>query len=155
MQVLEHLPDHSRIWIYQTDRPLSGDEMLRGQQELNVFLSSWAAHGTQLYGGAEFINPFILLIAVDEQRVPASGCSIDTLTRFIHDLGNELSCDFFVRLKVTGIMEGQWTQLNFEDIERWNESLKIIDPSIANLGKFRSVGLVTPAQSGIQHLFNH
>ena len=153
MQVLEHLPDHSRIWIYQTDRPLSGDEMLRGLQKLNLFLSSWAAHGTQLYGGAEFINPFILLIAVDEQRVPASGCSIDTLTRFIQDMGNTLTCDFFVRLKVTGILEGQWTQLDFSDVPLHTE-FKLIDPTISELGEFRKKGLTYPTDSGLSAIFN-
>jgi hypothetical protein len=151
--VLKELPDHSRLWIYQTDRALTADEMGHALTELSAFLSSWAAHGNQLVGGAEFINPYVLIVAADEHCVPASGCSIDTLTRFITELGNKLNCDFFVRIKVTGMSHSQWKQYTFNEVSSISD-LVIIDTTIQHLGEFRAKGLVSPADSGLSRIFS-
>ena len=41
-----------------------------------------------------------MIVAVDEAQSPASGCSIDSLTRVIKDLGARLNVDFFNRLNI-------------------------------------------------------
>lgn len=153
MELLAHLPDHSRIWIYQTDRPLSPAEQAISTEKLHEFIASWAAHGNQLYGGFAFINPFILLVAVDEQRVSASGCSIDSLTRFISGLGQSLNCDFFVRMKVTALKDDQWRQIDFSEINPAGH-YKIVDTTIPYLGEFRKKGIVAPLESGLSRIFN-
>lgn len=68
---------HSRVWIYQSDRKLTDPEVGKIQQELDDFTIGWTAHNNQLKARAEIrYNRFLILI-VDESQAGASGCSID------------------------------------------------------------------------------
>lgn len=95
------LVDHSRVWIFQADRFLNESELNVIQKKMNEFIPTWAAHGNDLYGGYSVENNLFLIVGVDESRSPASGCSIDSLTRVVKDLGAELSIDFFNRLAIS------------------------------------------------------
>ena len=44
----ESLPEESRIWIYQSNRKFSDEEMAEIETALQAFLQNWAAHGTSL-----------------------------------------------------------------------------------------------------------
>lgn len=95
-----NLAAHSRIWIFQANRFLSSEEVEAIQAELKPFIVEWAAHGEELYGDFSVENELFIIVGVDEQRVPPSGCSIDTLTHKIQELGDKFKIDFFDRLKI-------------------------------------------------------
>jgi hypothetical protein len=42
------LPDYSKIWIYQSNRRLTTDELELITNRTKIFLEQWAAHGTGL-----------------------------------------------------------------------------------------------------------
>lgn len=97
---LTHLSPNSRTWIFQADRILNEKEITAIDKALGDFIPQWASHGNDLYGGFRIEENLFVVIAVDEARSPASGCSIDSLTRVIQDLGRQLSIDFFNRLAI-------------------------------------------------------
>ena len=97
---LTYLAAHSRVWIFQADRFLNEKEILLVNLTMNEFIPNWASHGNDLYGGFELKDALFLIVAVDEAQSPASGCSIDSLTRVIKDLGARLKVDFFNRLNI-------------------------------------------------------
>ena len=77
---------HSRVWIYQSDRKLTADEVVQIQMNLDNFTRSWTAHNNQLKAKAEIrYNRFLVLI-VDESQAGASGCSIDKSVNFMKQL---------------------------------------------------------------------
>ena len=41
----ENLPEDSRIWIYQANRKLSGEEVEMINEKAKAFLVNWTAHG--------------------------------------------------------------------------------------------------------------
>lgn len=94
------LAPHSRVWIFQANRFLKESEVTFVKNEMLPFVKQWASHGNELYGDFTVQNDLFLIVAVDEQRAPASGCSIDTLMRKIQEIGDELGVDFTDRLKV-------------------------------------------------------
>ncbi|MFN4234992.1 MAG: ABC transporter ATPase [Bacteroidia bacterium] len=97
---INEMPDHSRVWIYQSDRKFSDDEVAAIEQKLADFISNWASHGTPLKAsGAVLYNRFLIILA-DEDSVKASGCSIDKSVAFVKQLEKELKCDFFNRLLI-------------------------------------------------------
>ena len=58
----ENLPDDSRIWIYQSSRKLSDQEVEIILPRLTQFLEQWTAHGTDLEAGFEIkYNRFIVI----------------------------------------------------------------------------------------------
>lgn len=94
------LPPYSRVWIFQTDRFLTDSECREIQLRLNEFIPNWASHGNGLNGGFKLEKNLFVIIGVDESKSMASGCSIDSLTRVIKELGTSLNVDFFNRLAI-------------------------------------------------------
>ncbi len=98
---INEMPDHSRVWVYQSDKKFSDDEVVKIEQLLLEFIGNWATHGTALKAsGAVLYNRFVIIMA-DEASVKASGCSIDKSVAFIKQLEKEFNCDFFNRLLIT------------------------------------------------------
>ncbi|MFN3405116.1 MAG: hypothetical protein ACK40G_13525 [Cytophagaceae bacterium] len=90
----DQLSPESRIWIYQSPRPFSENDIQAIKTVLENFISGWDSHGNKIFGSYNiFYNQFVV-VGVDESVANASGCSIDKLTRTIKEIehltGNEL-----------------------------------------------------------------
>jgi len=92
------LPDHSRIWIYQCSKELTGEEIQSIERSIVPFLESWTAHNQSLRAGYEIRYNRFLVLVIDEKTAGASGCSIDKSVHFIQSMENELNVSFFDRL---------------------------------------------------------
>lgn len=115
---MNEMPDHSRVWVYQSDRKFSDEEVVKIEQLLTDFINNnWTSHGTVLKAsGAVLYNRFVIIM-VDETSVKASGCSIDKSVAFIKQLEKIFNCDFFNRLKIA-YMEGENVKsFNFNEKE--------------------------------------
>jgi hypothetical protein len=93
----EKMGDNSRIWIYQSDRPINSPEKQKIQQETDAFLMQWAAHGSDLKAASTILHDHFLIISIDEAFNLASGCSIDSSVHFVQGLGQRHSINFFER----------------------------------------------------------
>jgi hypothetical protein len=91
------MPDHARVWVYQTDRNLSDAEVQYIQQTLDFQINNWAAHGAALVGAATVLHKRFVVVSVDENHNQASGCSIDASTNWLKNLGTEMNLNFFDR----------------------------------------------------------
>ena len=90
----------SRVWVYQSDRKLTADEVVQIQMHLDNFTRSWTAHNNQLKAKAEIrYNRFLVLI-VDETQAGASGCSIDKSVNFMKQLEQEFGINLFDRFNL-------------------------------------------------------
>jgi hypothetical protein len=96
----DNLPEYSRIWIYQSDRPLSQNERMRILQDAEKFAIDWTAHGKNLTAGSEILYDRFLILSVNEKVNGASGCSIDASVRFIRYLEEKYGLDLLKRSKV-------------------------------------------------------
>jgi hypothetical protein len=94
------LPDDARLWCFGASRPPSSEEEARLVDALRRFVSEWTAHSRNLRAGIDWRDQRFLLIAVDESHAGASGCSIDTLTGRLRELGSELGLDLLDSLAV-------------------------------------------------------
>ncbi len=101
---IEQMPDHSRVWVYQANRPFSASETQAIENYLTPALTQWAAHGAGLNASFEIRFQQVIVIAVDETVNAASGCSIDASTRWFKEMGAELGIDFFDRS--TAVVDG-------------------------------------------------
>lgn len=80
---LERLPDNSRVWFFGSDRLLNDEEKSSLSIELQEFVSSWKAHGAELAASFEILHDCILIVAVDENVTPPTGCSIDKVFKLL------------------------------------------------------------------------
>mgnify|MGYP001208537867 CR=1 FL=1 len=103
----DEMPDSSRMWIYQADRPFTTDELLLVEQEARNFVNSWAAHGQSLRATYRIEHNQFILLAVDENYHPASGCSIDDSVRFIRNIEQKTGVELLNRSNVALYKDGK------------------------------------------------
>ena len=87
----DSLPDPSRVWVFGSDRALSGADADRLLAEVDRFLGQWKAHGVPLTCARDWRDEHLLTIGVDSTREGASGCSIDGLFRVLQAIERPLS----------------------------------------------------------------
>ena len=100
MKSIEHLPNTSKIWIYQSSKSFSETDIKVIEDETTAFLIDWQSHGQKMDAAFQaFFNQF-LIIALDETSANASGCGIDKQVNFVKKLQQTLGIDFFDRLNL-------------------------------------------------------
>ena len=99
--LFENLPEESRIWIYQSNRKFSDDEIIEIEKDLQSFIDEWMSHGTPLE--ASFITKYnrFLILAVNQDVQQATGCSIDKSVEFIQKLEQKYKVDLLDKMNVT------------------------------------------------------
>lgn len=97
----ENLPEESRIWIYQSNRKFSDDEIAEIENDLKAFLENWSAHGTGLEASCLIKYNRFIIIAVNQAVQQATGCSIDTSVSFIQSLEQKYQVDLLDKMNVT------------------------------------------------------
>ncbi|GAA4832868.1 hypothetical protein [Algivirga pacifica] len=96
----ENIPNHSRIWVYQSSRVFSSDEQKGIAQLLENFINQWDTHGTALKGSFEIIKDRFIILAVDQEHHAPSGCSIDKSVAIIKAIEEQLNVQLFSRTEV-------------------------------------------------------
>jgi len=97
----EQLPPESRIWIYQSNRKFSDEEMAAIESDLKTFIDSWAAHGTGLEASYQLKYNRFIILAVNQEVQQATGCSIDSSVAFIQNLEKKYNVDLLDKMNVT------------------------------------------------------
>lgn len=146
------LPDHGRLWVFPSSRPLTEEEMSRLLVEVDTFLDGWAAHGVPLTSGREMRADTFLLVGVDEDASEPSGCSIDALVNRLSALGDELG----IRLvdhapvwyrdadEVRAASRGEFRTLALEGTV--DDATVVFDTALTRLSELRATGLERPAR---------
>ncbi|MFY8069404.1 MAG: ABC transporter ATPase [Flavobacterium sp.] len=95
------LPEESKVWIYQSNRKFSDEEIQAIELDLTFFLENWSAHGHSLE--ASFVTKYnrFIIIAVNQEVQAATGCSIDASVQFIQQLEQKYSVDLLDKMNVT------------------------------------------------------
>jgi hypothetical protein len=97
----ESLPEESRIWIYQSNRKFSDEEMTEIETDLLAFLQNWAAHGTSLESSYQLKYNRFIILAINQEVQNATGCSIDSSVEFIQSLEKKYNVDLLDKMNVT------------------------------------------------------
>lgn len=144
--IFPELNPESKIWVYSTHRDLTTDEVAYIEESLAQFIPEWAAHGSSLIGnGTVYKNRFIIL-AVDESQVYASGCSIDTSTRFIKNIGSNLDLDFFNRVNMIVEKDNELQTIHVSDLKK-HLSSSVYNPMITKLKELNESWLIPVSES--------
>lgn len=95
------LPDSSRVWIYQSNRSFTDQELQEITAKLEDFITQWTAHGADLKASFEIKYKRFITLALDQQLNAATGCSIDGSVRFIQDLEQKYNVDLLDKMNVS------------------------------------------------------
>ncbi|RAI86990.1 hypothetical protein [Algoriphagus yeomjeoni] len=97
----EDISEDSRVWIYQTARQFSAQEKELIKARLSTFCDGWNTHGNRMPTSFQILDNQILVLAVDESGLGASGCSIDSSVRTLRELESEIENNITDQGKVT------------------------------------------------------
>jgi chemotaxis regulatin CheY-phosphate phosphatase CheZ len=92
------MPSDARIWIYQSNRALSEQEISAITERAKQFLETWTAHDNALRASFEIRHHHFLIIMIDKNYTQASGCSIDKSVHFIQSLEKEFNITLMDRM---------------------------------------------------------
>lgn len=95
------LPDASRVWIYQASRSFSAKELNEIKTAFDDFVTEWTAHGSSLKAGYEIRYNRFIVLALDQSKTAASGCSIDSSVRFIQHLEKKYAVELLDKMNVS------------------------------------------------------
>lgn len=148
-QLFPQLPDTSRVWLYVSDRPFDATESNYIQDALSDFTQNkWATHGTKLMASGSVLMNQLVVLAVDEEVMNASGCSIDSSVRLMKQLGTELKVDFFNRLFVLISKESEIKRVHFQDLNQYAD-WKLLNPMVSSLEEVRNRFLIDVKESNL------
>ena len=140
MYTYEKMPTNSRVWIYQSNRPFSGDEVAKLDEQIAQFVDKWTSHNQALkaYGGIRY-NQFVVLM-VDESQAGASGCSIDSSVHFIKSLEAHFQVNFFDRMNFAFLQDEMVKTAQREEFSKLFKDSKIDNNTLVfnNLVKSKS-----------------
>ncbi|MDE2806279.1 MAG: hypothetical protein OXN18_14150 [Gemmatimonadota bacterium] len=91
---LDDFPDSARVWVFGSERELAGAEAGVLLDAVDGFLARWTAHGVPLRAARSWCYDRFLMVAVDIESAPPSGCSIDALVTVLRGLEDRLSVRF-------------------------------------------------------------
>lgn len=119
------LPEESRIWIYQSNRKFSEDEISEFENRLSEFLTQWTAHGDSLEAGFEIKYNRFITIGLNQANASASGCSIDASVHFIQQLEKQFQVDLLDKMNVTFYTGEYITHKTLQDFKKMAKSKAI------------------------------
>ncbi len=126
----KNLPNSSRVWIYQSDREFTANEIELISVKAEEFINKWTRHGDDLKGSFTIKYNQFLVLAVDESFNDVSGCSIDSSVRFIQGLENELKLDLMDKLNITFKVNDNINVVKLSDFQKFAKEGKITSATI-------------------------
>lgn len=101
----EELPKNSRVWVYQSEREFSQEEIDFISNQAKKFIENWTKHGSDLEGSFTIKYNQFLVLGVNEGFNNVSGCSIDASVHFVQELEKVLKVDMMNKMNIS-FMDG-------------------------------------------------
>ncbi len=126
----DHLADSSKVWIYQSNREFTKNELGEISELLEKFIGSWKRHGDDLRASYQIkYNQFIIL-AVDEDYNEVSGCSVDASAHVFKQIEQAYEVDLFNKLN-TAFKDGEHINIvSLSDFQKYVKQQKINSKTI-------------------------
>lgn len=153
------LPNHARVWIFQSDRSLTVEETELLQLNGKKFAAQWRAHGKELTAQFEVVHHLFLVMAIDQEMEGASGCSIDTFMRFILEAEKQMGLNLTNRLCFASVIDDELRVLNQTEAKslasegKFTKQTPVFDNLVANLGQLRHEWLKPASALWVNRLF--
>jgi hypothetical protein len=90
----------SKVWIYQSDRFFTEEELDYLTKKSSDFITAWTAHGKLLKAELKIYYKLFLVLFVDETEANASGCGIDKSVHFFQQMEKDLKVNLMNRMLV-------------------------------------------------------
>jgi hypothetical protein len=108
----DQMPSDARIWTYTSNRKFDKKELEIISNRLLAFCEQWNTHGVFMPTSFDIRFDQVIILAVDESQLGASGCSIDSSVRVLRDIETEFDLDLLNQGKVSFLKEDNNLEVN-------------------------------------------
>ena len=129
---IEKMPEDARVWVYQSNRELTTEEVEKISFLTKEFLNTWTAHNQELNASFEIRYHIFLIILIDGKHALASGCSIDKSIHFIQNIERQFTISLLDRQIVALKEAGKINLLKRKDFEKMIEKEISLDTIVFN-----------------------
>ena len=141
------ISDESKVWIYSSEKKLNINQIEYIENKISNHLVNWQSHKKDIEAAVNIVENRFVIIAVDETKVSASGCSIDSLYRLIQDIELQLSISLLNRLNVYCVINDKIVCLPISNLkDKVDSSTLFYDLTINN--KFQLSNFLKPIKNG-------
>lgn len=106
---------NTKTIIFPASRSINHEEKLDIFMKIKDFLTNWKAHGNPLQSNVCIEYEQFIIIRVDENIEPASGCSLDALNNFIRKIEQKYQLGLFDRMKAVFLENNTLKTLRLKD----------------------------------------
>ena len=114
----DELPLQSRVWVFQSSRIMTSSEQSLIHDAVKHFVQKWSTHGVQMLASHVLFHNCFVVIAADEQKQAASGCSIDSFTALFKAFGTQYNLSFFDRFSIAHKTNDEVVISNLDDFKQ-------------------------------------
>lgn len=114
----DELPLQSRVWVFQSNRIMSPSEQSSIDAAVKQFVQEWSTHGVHMLASHVLFHNCFVVIAADEQKQAASGCSIDSFTALFKAFGTQYNLSFFDRFSIAHKLEDKVVISKLDDFKQ-------------------------------------
>ncbi len=122
MRNLLAYPDESRVWIYQADKPFDEQDILRANEDIDVFCEQWTSHNQHLRALGGIMHDLFVVLVADETMASASGCSIDKSVAFVKSLEQKYRRNLLLRTNVAWLDDEE--QIHITPLNELKQAVK-------------------------------
>tara|TARA_Y100000739_G_scaffold44368_1_gene33999 strand:- start:44 stop:529 length:486 start_codon:yes stop_codon:yes gene_type:complete len=160
VEILNKLPDSSRVWVYQSNRRFSDPELFDIEKQLIEFNSKWEAHGKKLKSAIELYYNQFIVIFVDESYQEATGCSIDKSVALMKKIEIEFGVEMLDRMNLAYKIGDSVNNIKIGDFQvkarsgEFDTNMVVFNNLVKNKGEFLTNWETTVKNSWHINLFN-
>lgn len=123
-------PENSKVWVYQSSRPLDEDDVNFLKVRIDDFVSKWESHGSLLKADFDVLNNLFVAFFVDEQSDRMCGSAQDRMVRLMKELEQELEVEFLNRMNLAYMKNNVATVVKMNDFSALYANGEITDNTI-------------------------
>ena len=106
---------NTKAIIFPASRSINHEENLDILMKIEDFLTSWKAYENPLQSNVCIEYEQFIIICIDENIEPASGCSLDALNNFIRKIEQKYQLELFDRMKAVFLENNTLKTLKLRD----------------------------------------
>lgn len=129
-ETYKNFPDNSKVWIYQSSKPLDEDEVNFLKVRIDEFVAAWESHGSLLKADFDVLHNLFIAFFVDEQGDRMCGSAQDRAVRLMKDLEQELEVELVNRMNLSYLKNGKVVVVKMNDFAALYENGEITDDTL-------------------------
>jgi hypothetical protein len=155
----EQMADDSRVWVYCANRSFTEEEKTWIISKLVAFCNQWNTHGALMPTSFDIQHDQFILLMVDESKMGASGCSIDSSVRVLREIEQHLRVEILDAGKVAFLSEGHVEVVKLHQVSsvinegKLKPDTPVFNPSVSKKGELKEKWHIPASDSWLSRYF--